>query len=93
MRFILATLPREDEYRPCGEKGRQCPDGQECKDYGWEGPWYGYINFDNFGLAMLTVFQCITMEGWTSILYKVCYIHSTRKQDIRLKMISLFLFR
>jgi hypothetical protein len=23
-------------------------------------------------LAMLTVFQCITMEGWTSILYRVC---------------------
>jgi hypothetical protein len=41
------------------------------KDIGWEGPWYGIINFDNFGLAMLTVFQCITMEGWTSILYRV----------------------
>ncbi|CAF4362135.1 unnamed protein product, partial [Rotaria magnacalcarata] len=64
-------LPRMEEMRPCGEKGRKCPDGQECKDIGWEGPWYGIINFDNFGLAMLTVFQCITMEGWTSILYKM----------------------
>jgi len=64
-------LPRVEEIRPCGEKGRPCPDDQECKDIGWEGPWYGIINFDNFGLAMLTVFQCITMEGWTSILYRV----------------------
>ena len=64
-------MPRAEEIRPCGEKGRQCPEDQECKDAGWPGPWYGFINFDNFGLAMLTVFQCITMEGWTSILYRV----------------------
>ncbi|XP_054271366.1 voltage-dependent calcium channel type A subunit alpha-1-like isoform X7 [Macrosteles quadrilineatus] len=35
----------------------------------WEGPNYGITSFDNIGLAMLTVFQCITMEGWTAILY------------------------
>ena len=70
--MFVGKLPRADEIRPCGEKGRRCPPGQECKDLGWEGPWYGIINFDNFGLAMLTVFQCITMEGWTSILYRVC---------------------
>lgn len=38
---------------------------------GWEGPNYGITNFDNFGLAMLTVFQCITMEGWTDMMYYV----------------------
>jgi hypothetical protein len=69
--FCVGVMPRTDEVRPCGEKGRKCPEDQECKDIGWEGPWYGIINFDNFGLAMLTVFQCITMEGWTSILYRV----------------------
>ena len=37
----------------------------------WEGPNYGITNFDNFGLAMLTVFQCITMEGWTDMMYYV----------------------
>ncbi|CAF3563953.1 unnamed protein product [Adineta steineri] len=62
---------RTDEDRPCGEKGRKCPENQECRDIGWAGPWHGFINFDNFGLAMLTVFQCITMEGWTSILYRM----------------------
>nr|XP_018900706.1 PREDICTED: voltage-dependent calcium channel type A subunit alpha-1 [Bemisia tabaci] len=35
----------------------------------WEGPNFGITSFDNIGFAMLTVFQCITMEGWTTILY------------------------
>merc|ERR550532_2813904 len=35
----------------------------------WEGPNYGITSFDNIGFAMLTVFQCVTMEGWTQILY------------------------
>lgn len=33
-----------------------------CRN-GWEGPNDGITNFDNFGLSMLTVFQCITNEG------------------------------
>ncbi|THD25480.1 Voltage-dependent calcium channel type D subunit alpha-1 [Fasciola hepatica] len=37
----------------------------------WTGPNYGITNFDNFGLSMLTVFQCVTMEGWTQVLYWV----------------------
>uniref|UniRef100_A0A1I8GVU8 Voltage-dependent L-type calcium channel subunit alpha n=1 Tax=Macrostomum lignano TaxID=282301 RepID=A0A1I8GVU8_9PLAT len=37
----------------------------------WEGPNSGITNFDNIGLAMLTVFQCITMEGWTDVMYYV----------------------
>merc|ERR1719412_2063249 len=35
----------------------------------WEGPNNGITSFDNIILAMLTVFQCVTMEGWTPILY------------------------
>ena len=37
----------------------------------WDGPNYGITNFDNIIFAMLTVFQCVTMEGWTPILYWV----------------------
>lgn len=61
---------------PCsnpGEGGFQCTEvGPEyvCGD-DWEGPNFGITNFDNFGLAMLTVFQCITLEGWTDVLYYV----------------------
>lgn len=40
-------------------------------DNQWPGPNDGITNFDNFGLAMLTVFQCITLEGWTDVLYSV----------------------
>lgn len=29
---------------------------------------YGLTNFDNIGSAFLTIFQCITMEGWTKIM-------------------------
>ena len=36
-----------------------------------QGPNYGITSFDNILFAMLTVFQCITMEGWTSMLYWV----------------------
>ncbi|KAK4308763.1 hypothetical protein Pmani_019563 [Petrolisthes manimaculis] len=35
----------------------------------WKGPNFGITSFDNIGFAMLTVFQCITQEGWTSMLY------------------------
>ncbi|UXI21049.1 hypothetical protein NH340_JMT06992 [Sarcoptes scabiei] len=45
-----------------------CPNTSVCRE-GWEGPNYGITSFDNIFFAMLTVFQCITMEGWTSILY------------------------
>ena len=43
----------------------------------WDGPNYGITSFDNIGLAMLTVFQCVSMEGWTPILYWVRQILQT----------------
>uniref|UniRef100_A0A8C6YJL6 Voltage-dependent N-type calcium channel subunit alpha n=1 Tax=Naja naja TaxID=35670 RepID=A0A8C6YJL6_NAJNA len=54
---------------PCGEDwpARPCEEGT-CKKY-WEGPNFGITNFDNILFSVLTVFQCITMEGWTDILY------------------------
>uniref|UniRef100_A0A8C2J5C7 Voltage-dependent L-type calcium channel subunit alpha n=1 Tax=Cyprinus carpio TaxID=7962 RepID=A0A8C2J5C7_CYPCA len=63
----------EDEPAPCAVNGhgRTCPiNGTVCKE-GWHGPNGGITNFDNFMFAMLTVFQCITMEGWTDVLYWV----------------------
>ncbi|KAL9888468.1 muscle calcium channel subunit alpha-1 isoform X1 [Glossina fuscipes] len=58
-----------DEVHPCGI-GFQCPEGFACYD-GWIGPHWGITNFNNFGLSMLTVFQCITLEGWTDVLYDI----------------------
>ncbi|MBN3278505.1 CAC1D protein, partial [Polyodon spathula] len=61
----------EDDPSPCAfaGHGRQClVNGSECRGK-WAGPNGGITNFDNFFFAMLTVFQCITMEGWTDVLY------------------------
>ena len=57
---------------PCGTElpARTCPNGTTCQEY-WIGPNYGITNFDNILFAILTVFQCITMEGWVDILYNV----------------------
>ncbi|KAM5335789.1 voltage-dependent L-type calcium channel subunit alpha-1C isoform 29-T29 [Glossophaga mutica] len=67
----IADAPAEDDPSPCALEtghGRQCQNGTVCKP-GWDGPRHGITNFDNFAFAMLTVFQCITMEGWTDVLY------------------------
>uniref|UniRef100_A0A8C8E4F8 Voltage-dependent L-type calcium channel subunit alpha n=1 Tax=Oryzias sinensis TaxID=183150 RepID=A0A8C8E4F8_9TELE len=61
----------EEEPAPCAVSGhgRHCLfNGTICRE-GWQGPNNGITNFDNFLFAMLTVFQCITMEGWTDVLY------------------------
>uniref|UniRef100_A0A669NXI6 Voltage-dependent L-type calcium channel subunit alpha n=1 Tax=Phasianus colchicus TaxID=9054 RepID=A0A669NXI6_PHACC len=69
--FLIDSV--EEDPAPCAfsGNGRQCVmNGTECKG-GWVGPNGGITNFDNFAFAMLTVFQCITMEGWTDVLYWV----------------------
>ncbi|CAG5918538.1 unnamed protein product [Menidia menidia] len=55
---------------PCGLEApaRTCGNGTICREY-WIGPNFGITNFDNILFAILTVFQCITMEGWVDILY------------------------
>ncbi|XP_074644176.1 muscle calcium channel subunit alpha-1-like [Tubulanus polymorphus] len=69
---ITGELALEDPH-PCGERGFSCEkfdNKSVCREW-WPGPNDGITNFDNFGLAMLTVFQCITMEGWTNVLYNI----------------------
>uniref|UniRef100_A0A4W3IAC6 Voltage-dependent L-type calcium channel subunit alpha n=1 Tax=Callorhinchus milii TaxID=7868 RepID=A0A4W3IAC6_CALMI len=68
----LCILAEEDPA-PCAfsGNGRPCSiNGTDCRG-NWPGPNGGITNFDNFAFAMLTVFQCITMEGWTDVLYWV----------------------
>ncbi|XP_038422090.1 voltage-dependent L-type calcium channel subunit alpha-1D isoform X15 [Canis lupus familiaris] len=69
--FADSDIIAEEDPAPCAfsGNGRQCAaNGTECRS-GWVGPNGGITNFDNFAFAMLTVFQCITMEGWTDVLY------------------------
>lgn len=62
------TVDSSELEFPCGV--RQCPAGYRCSD-SWIGPNDGITQFDNILFAVLTVFQCITMEGWTTVLYNV----------------------
>ncbi|ORX45219.1 hypothetical protein BCR36DRAFT_333569, partial [Piromyces finnis] len=60
-----------DEEQICSttlSSGYQCPDGYTClktKD----NPFYNTIGFDNILTSCLTIFQIITMEGWSDILF------------------------
>uniref|UniRef100_A0A8C8CUJ8 Voltage-dependent L-type calcium channel subunit alpha n=1 Tax=Oncorhynchus tshawytscha TaxID=74940 RepID=A0A8C8CUJ8_ONCTS len=68
---FYVELNVDDDPTPCAfaGNGRECVgNGTECRGP-WEGPNGGITNFDNIFFAMLTVFQCITMEGWTDVLY------------------------
>ncbi|XP_063139240.1 voltage-dependent N-type calcium channel subunit alpha-1B isoform X9 [Rattus norvegicus] len=74
-KFHKACFPNSTDAEPvgdfpCGKEApaRLCDSDTECREY-WPGPNFGITNFDNILFAILTVFQCITMEGWTDILY------------------------
>ncbi|XP_018609179.1 voltage-dependent R-type calcium channel subunit alpha-1E-like isoform X2 [Scleropages formosus] len=60
------TVDSSDLEFACGV--RKCPDKYDCNGT-WIGPNDGITQFDNILFAVLTVFQCITMEGWTAVLY------------------------
>ncbi|KXZ52368.1 hypothetical protein GPECTOR_9g412 [Gonium pectorale] len=47
--------------------GHVCPAGMYCTSYG--NPNYGMTSFDHILWAWLTIFQCITQEAWTDVMY------------------------
>ncbi|KXS18266.1 hypothetical protein M427DRAFT_68034, partial [Gonapodya prolifera JEL478] len=49
--------------------GFQCPIGSTCKDGGVGNPTYGTASFDNILSASMTIFQTLTTEGWSNILF------------------------
>lgn len=79
--FLAEIVPEGEQETPCYQDSplnSTHPAGAYICDHnlsickeGWIGPNYGITSFDNIFFAMLTVFQCITMEGWTAILYWV----------------------
>ena len=80
------TIP-SNKIRPCYLSyndtasflaGRRCPPGQLCMNANishWLGPNDGITTFDDIFLSMLTVFQCITLEGWSEIYWLVSDPH------------------
>jgi hypothetical protein len=63
----LGQYPARDAYEPSGHK---CAMGAFCVDFG-RSPNYGITNFDDVLSAWLTIFQCISQEGWTDVMYWV----------------------
>ena len=51
-----------------GGGGRHCPEDFVCQDAP-VGPNFGFTSFDNVGLAFLTIFQCMTQQGWADVMY------------------------
>ena len=50
--------------------GTRCANGSQMCLKG-NNPNYGITSFDDIGHAFLLIFQCITLEGWTPIMYLV----------------------
>ena len=53
-----------------------CPEDSQCQ-YWREGPKYGLTSFDDFRKGLVTVFQLITLEGWSGVFYLVSNIMCT----------------
>ena len=71
--LTAAVLLADDDERTCATHvaahwpGYSCPTGMMCLKA--HNPAYGLIHFDNIAHAWLTIFQCITLEGWTPLMY------------------------
>lgn len=50
----------------CGSGVSECPGGYFCGKQN-ANPNYGVTNFDSIQYSLLSVFQCITLEGWSDI--------------------------
>lgn len=58
------TYMNPNEFYTCG--GYQgCPDGYFCGKTN-SNPNYEQTNFDNIFYSFITVYQCVSLEGWTN---------------------------
>jgi voltage-dependent calcium channel L type alpha-1F len=65
------TLCSLDDSGWNGFASSTCPVGMVCRENVGENPNSGVTAFDDIFHAILTVFQCITLEGWVDIMYNV----------------------
>ena len=56
---------RADDSDICG--WRQCGENSGCAK-GLNNPDFGHTSFDNVFISMLTIFQSVTLEGWTPVM-------------------------
>ncbi|KAA0162398.1 hypothetical protein FNF28_04736 [Cafeteria roenbergensis] len=68
--------PEEDTYALDGYCSTmpgfayQCPAGQTCSPRA-EDPQYGWVSFDNIGLAFLAIYNVISMSNWAPLSYQI----------------------
>eukprot|EP01062_Namystynia_karyoxenos_P064527 TRINITY_DN5749_c0_g1_i2.p1 TRINITY_DN5749_c0_g1~~TRINITY_DN5749_c0_g1_i2.p1 ORF type:complete len:2293 (+),score=547.53 TRINITY_DN5749_c0_g1_i2:115-6879(+) len=60
--------PREAGFLARLINGRNCPRPLECVEVG--NPNRGVSSFDNFGAALLVMFECVMISGWTDAAYR-----------------------
>jgi hypothetical protein len=65
-----------EELPLCGGQAT-CPEGYFCGKMN-ENPNFGVTNLDNIFYAILMVFQCTTLEGWSDIqvMYQKTYLYA-----------------
>mmetsp|Transcript_3541 Transcript_3541/g.12709 ORF Transcript_3541/g.12709 Transcript_3541/m.12709 type:complete len:1714 (-) Transcript_3541:989-6130(-) len=56
-------------YHSKAASGRTCPEGLWCTQ--GQNPNFNISSFDTILWAWLTIFQCISLEGWTDIMYMI----------------------
>ena len=61
-----------------------------CSCETFENPLSGTFNFDNILWSMLNIFQIITLEGWTSMMYIIRDAEDSKMFDIFFLMCVLF---
>merc|ERR1719271_1186522 len=67
----------------------QCAAGLTCVADAGENPNGGITSFDNLVIAMLAVFQSITLEGWVDIMYDIRKVKS-KVHDVYFMALVLF---
>jgi hypothetical protein len=73
----VCAAPMSEDYpsKSLATNGRACPkfesDGYLIQGFchKYENPNYDITSYDNIGWAWLTIFQCISLEGWVDVMY------------------------
>jgi len=80
----------KDTNKLYSDIGYTCPPGFDC--ILGENPDEGFTSFDNLGISIFTIFQMMTLEGWTGIMYMAQYAESNYSSWYFVIVILLFGF-
>ena len=64
----ISTVVHSQQMAAQTQAAHVCPATQSCRLYG-NNPEQGTVSFDNFFSSCMTVYMCITGEGWTDAMY------------------------